>query len=232
MAEYPATRHRYKGRLFVLFIILSFGFGVFFLVKSCSSDISPVSANILLEKGGKKYLFSALPSDLVQQSIDNGSLPAVFDNLLVYKDGDDYYLSPSTIQNVASVAAGEYRLHPHAAAATSGYVSAAMKSSYAMNTSYRSTSELGRQDIVNKVVLTNARGKHLNIAWTQNAKEYEFYNMKNCEVHAFWIETNPAPGQVVISSNDYLVVSVDVLAKFFGCSIRFDPEANLLIIGM
>ena len=230
MAEYPTTRRRYKNRFFLLVFILSIGLGIFFLVKSCTSDISPVSANILLEKGGQKYLFSALPTSVVQQSLDNGDLPAVFDNLLVYRDGDAYYLSPSTIQNVAGIAAGEYILHPHRTSTASGYVSAGMKNSYSMQTSYRSTSELGRQDIVSKVMLTNAKGKHLNITWTQNAKEYEFYDMKNCEVHSFWTETHPAPGEVVISSKDYLVVSVDVLAHFFGRTIRFDPEANLLIV--
>lgn len=230
MGELPRTPRRFKGRHFLLVFILTMCSGMFFLVKSCNEDISPISANILLEKGGKKYLFSGLSTDAVQKALEKGQLPAVFDNLMVYKDGDSYYMSPSSIQNIASIAGGECTLHPHEAGATNGYVSAEMKNSFSVETSYKSTSEIGRQDIVNKVALTNARGKKLNISWTRNAKKYEFYNMKNCEVHSFWIETNPAPGQVVISSSEYLVVSLDVLAKFFACKINFDETANLLII--
>lgn len=230
MGELPGASRRFKGRHFLLVFIFTMCFGMFFLVKSCNEDISPITANILLEKSGKKFLFSNLPSDAVELALTNGELPAVYDNLRVFKDGEDYYLEPSSIQTLASVAGGEFTLHPKETGATSGYVSANMKTSFSMQTSYRTTSELGRQDIVNKVVLTNAKGKQLKITWTQHAKKYEFYNMKNCEVHAFWTETNPAPGQVVTSSSDYVVVSMDLLAKFFACKISFDPTSNLLVI--
>lgn len=231
MAELSGTRRRFKGRYFVLVFILTMCSGLFFLFKGCNHDISPITANIVLEKGGKKYLFSDQPTDVVQKSITNGELPAVYDILKIYKDGEDYYLSPSSIQTLASIAGGEYTLHPQEAGSTNGFVTADLKNSFSMKTSYKSTSELGRQDIVNTVVLTNSRGKQLKISWTQHAKKYEFYGMKNCELHTFWTETSPAPGNVVISSSDYIVVSMDLLAKFFGRKFSFDPSTNILIVG-
>lgn len=215
--------------LFVFLFIASIGGAVLFMFKGCSDDLSPIQANILLVNQGKNYVFSGLPSDQVQSQIDAGKLPAVFNNLSVYKNDDIYYMKPSDLKELVSVASGEYVLHTGGAGA-SGYVSVAHDKSFTEDVSYKAGAKLGQQDAVHTVLLTNAKGGKMTIQWTRNSREYEFYDLKNCEVQSFWVETNPAPGQTVLSSNDYLVVDLNKIASFFNCTITFDTENALVVV--
>lgn len=221
-------RPRYRG--IIVIMIVSLALGMFFLIRSCNSGSSPVTANILLKKNGKNYLFSALGSFIVKNALEKGGSPQLFDSFLVYQDDSEYFLVPSTIENLAAMASGEYEIHAFKEEVIDGYVTAKNEKSFAITTKFKTTAKLGEQDMVNTVVLKNSKGRELKIEWTLNSKRAEYSKLKNCEMHSFWIESSPAPGETVYSSTEFLVVPLKTLGTFFDRKMSFDPETNLLTI--
>lgn len=230
MSEPTTKKRRSKFRWILLLMIVSMGLGIFFLIRSCNSVSSPISANILLKKNGQNYLFSPLGSLVVKAAIEKGEAPYIFNGLLVYQDGSESFLAPSTLEHLAVMANGEYELHPFKDANIAGYVTAKNENSYAISTKFKTGAKLGEQDMVNTVTLKNSKGKTLKIEWTYNAKTAEYSKLKNCEMHSFWKQSNPAPGETVYSTTEFLVVPLKTVSTFFHRKMRFDMETNLLVI--
>jgi hypothetical protein len=219
-----------RFRLFISIFIFVFGLGIFFMVRGCTSDISPISANFLIVQNNKRFLYSVLDGNTMQATVQAGQTPASMQAILVYKDGDAIFLAPSTIDKLCAALRGDYTLHAMKDGSVDGYFTVQSAEGFNLETKFKNTQKLGEQLIVNHVKLENKQGKVLDIRWTLNPKTYEFTGLKNCEVHSFWIETNPSPGETVYSTTDYLVVPVKTLADFFGRKISFDPESALLMI--
>lgn len=221
-------RPKFRGILFV--IIVSVAVGVFFMVKSCNSETSPIIGNILLEKGGKKFLYSGLSADAVKASIERGESPQIFNTLLVYQDGDEFFVAPSSVDKIAAIASGEYELHNLKEASVEGYVTVGKVENYSMGIKFKTAAKLGEQNMLNTVSLKNSRGSEMKIEWTYNSKDYSYSNLKNCEMRDFWTKTQHTPGETIYSSTEFLVVPLKTLAKFFKRKMSFDPETSLLII--
>ncbi len=211
-------------------LVLSLGMGIFFMFNGCAGNISPEAANMILEKKGKQYLFSALGSTAVKQSIEKGESPAAFTSIQVYKDGDVYYVHPADMEPVVNVMAEEVELHDYKEASYDGYVTGLPAESFELKTHYRSTKTIGQQLIVSELTIRNKQKKSRLIKWEFDPKTGEYTALKNCEVHSFWIQTNPSPGETVISSKDFLVVPIDELAGFFGVKAEYSEETQLLFI--
>jgi hypothetical protein len=230
MTELSTVNGRSKLRWIILLIMLTMGFGIFFLFRSCTSETSPLSANVVLKKDGQNYLFSPLGSFVVKDALAKGGSPQIFNTFLVYQDDSEFFLVPSTIESIAAIANGEYELHAFKELNIAGYVTTKNEKSYAMSTKFKTAAKLGEQDMVNTIILKNSKGAELTIEWTLNSKRPEYSKLKNCEMHSFMIETSPAPGQVVYSSTEYLVVPLKTLATFFDRKMSYDIETNLLVI--
>lgn len=219
-----------RSRLFLSIIIFSFGIGVFFMMRGCTSDVSPIMSNLLLEKNGKRYLLTMQATDAVEELVAEGKTPAVSSATFIYKDGDEVYMSPLGLSQLVAVLRASYTIHPMKDGSVDGYLTTDPDTGLTVKNEFKSSQNLGEQHQAFTVTLENKKGKKKLIRWTFNPKESSYYGMKNCEIHGFWTETRPSPGETVWSTTDYLVVSVSSLAEFFHAKIEFDEESELLII--
>ena len=230
MTEIHTSKRRSPvGYIILAFIILMFG-GMFFLFKGCSSESSPIMSDIVLEKGGKKFLYAEIGADAVKVAIEQGNSPQVFKTLFVYQDGDEYFVGPSTITKLAAIASGDYTVHAFKEGSVDGYVTVGIVENLTSDVKFKTGAKLGEQDMINTVTLKNSKGAEMTIRWTMNSKSGEYSQLKNCEMHSFWVQSNPTPGQTVISSTEYLVVPLKTLATFFNRKMSFDAETGVLTI--
>lgn len=230
MTEMTSTRVSGRRMLTVVIFIISIGIGLFFIFRGCAGNISPEVVNIVLEKNGKKYLYSPMRKELVQMSIDRGESPAAMRSILVYKDGEDYFLDPAQLSAVAGIMSGRCNLHAYREASYDGYVTSTGEESYVFHSRFKSTENIGRQLTFSDVTLFNARGDSMMIQWKFDPTSGEYHAIKNCQVHAFWVQTNPSPGETVISSKYFLVVPLRGLARFFHCRAAYSEEQKLLFV--
>ncbi|PWL23408.1 MAG: hypothetical protein DCO96_16290 [Fluviicola sp. XM-24bin1] len=211
-------------------ILLAIGGGVFAMVGSCSDDISPDISNVILETKGKKYLYSSLGSETVKQQLEAKSSPAAMADLAVYKDGDAFYVDPMNMRALVNLMSGNVETFDYKEKSYDGYVTIGTEDAYKIEQQYVSTSKVGKQAVKQIVTLTNTKGKTMLISWNFDPSTGEHKAIKNCEVRGFWFQTNPQPGETVISSEDFLVVPAKKLAKFFGCKIAFDRETKVFTV--
>jgi len=213
-------------------VIFALGIGgaVLFMVRGCASNISPEAANIVLEKSGKSYLYSSLGSSLVKMSIEKGESPAAITCIQVYKDGDTYFVAPNNMKTLIDVMANNVEVHEYKEASYEGYVTSAENEAYSLESKFRSTKTIGQQITVFSVSAKKEDGATLDIEWSFNPKTGDYFGTKNCEVKSFWIQTNPSPGETVISSKDFLVIGLDKLSKFFSRKVEYDEETQVLFV--
>ncbi len=230
MTEIHSSKKRSPLGFFILAFVIFMVGGMFFLFKGCSSESSPIISDLVLEKGGKKFLYAEIGEDAVKAAIQSGNSPQLFKTLNVYQDGGAYFVGPSTILKLVAIASGEYTVHTYKEASVDGYVTVRNVGNYTSEVKFKTSAKLGEQDMMNTVTLKNSKGAEMTIRWTMNSKTGEYSNLKNCEMHAFWVQSNPVPGQTVISSVDYLVVPLETLSLFFNRKMTFDPETGVLTI--
>ena len=112
-----------------------------------------------------------------------------------------------------------------------GYVTSGTNEVYGMTTSYESTENIGEQLTVFNVRLGQVEKRaELIVRWNYNPKTGEYKALENCEVRSFWIQTNPSPGETVISSEDFLVVDLKTLQEFYGNAFEYDAEGKVLYV--
>lgn len=223
--------NRSPRRVITTIIVLSvIGFGLFFGIKGCSDDISPDTAGILLETKGKKYLFSPVGSVAVEQSIAEEKSPQAFPNVPIYKDGDDFYVNPTLSKDLVHLMSGSYTLFDFKEKSYDGYVTTEFDDTFLMENSYESTEIAGKQKALNVITLKNKKGEEMEIIWEQDPSTGEYKAIKNCSVRGFWTQTNPSPGETVVSSEDRFVISIKKLARFFGCRYSYDRETKILTV--
>lgn len=212
-----------------LLVILSLGAGIFFLVRGCAGNISPDVANLAFKTGEKTYVYSNLGSTLVKMSLDKNESPAAMAFSLVYKDGENYFVEPNNMQAIVDVMSGNIKFFEYQEKNCNGYITSDTGRVYSLEMTYESTEKIGEQLMVYRVNLKNKNKSH-QIDWTFNSKTGESEALKNCKVKSFWIQTNPSPGETVVSSRDFLVVDLKELARFYSCSIEYDPETRVLYV--
>lgn len=213
------------GMIFALMI----GGGIFMGIRSCSSNISPDIANLALKTNGKTFLYSNLGSLNVQMSIDKNESPAAMAFVKVYKDDEEYFVEPKDMQSVIDLMSGNTALFEYEEKSYEGYVTSDTAVNYKSSLSYESTAKVGEQLSVHSVQLKNDADS-MSIQWKFNPKTGENIAVSNCAVRSFWFQTNPSPGETVISSEDFLVVKLKALCKFYNCTFEYDPEAMVLYI--
>ena len=200
------------------------------MIRGCTSNISPEPANIVLEKNNKSYVYSSLGTILVKSSIEKKESPAALTCVEVYKDGDEYYVAPNRMKALIDVMADNVEIHEYKEESYEGYVTSGMDEVYSQESKFRSTKTIGEQVTVYSVSIKNKEGDSLVIEWSFNPKTGDYFGTKNCAAKSFWIQTNPSPGETVISSKDFLVIGLNKLAKFFGRKVEYDEETQVLFV--
>ena len=62
------------------------------------------------------------------------------------------------------------------------------------------------------------------ISWGQNSKTYKFNALTNCQKKSFMVTTTPYPGKTVMASEDFIVVNLENLMKFYGTTSRLELD--------
>jgi hypothetical protein len=231
MTEIQEPKGNTKRQLFTgIFVTISIAFVIFLLVGRCSENISPDVPTLALKKDNSIYLYSMLTTEMVEASIQRKESPPAITYVQVYKDNKVHYLNPSNIKELVQVMSGAYVTHPYKEKSYEGYVTASDKKVFELTTHNESTEVVGKQLMITTIVLTNNRDEKMEISWSFNPKENEYKAIKNTVVKDFWIETNPSPGETVVSSKDFLVIPITQLCEFFHCSYEFDVENQVLYV--
>ena len=212
-----------------IFFALALGIGIFFAFGSCS-NVSPDVATLALKKDGKVYLYAAGSSEWVDASLAKKESPASMAFVQVHKDDDKHYLTPLLMAKVVQAMAGDTKLHNYKEKSYDGYFTANDNLAFDIKTRQESTEVIGEQLTISEMTVKNEDGEELPISWSFNPKQNEYKAYKNCLVKSFWFETNPSPGETVISSKDFLVVNLHGLCSFFKCSYEYDSDHQVLYI--
>ncbi|GEM_PF-3570390 len=219
-------------RFTLMIVVASLVIGIFFIVKSCTSNISPDVANLALDKNGSIFLFSPLGNNVVSSSLESGQSPAASAFVRVYKDDDEFYVEPGSMKEIVDVFSNNYILHPYEEKSYEGYVTSSDTSdAFSISTSFESTEKVGEQLTIFSVPLRHDEKRdEMIVRWSFNPKSGVYKARENCEVHSFWFQTNPSPGETVISAEDFLVINLNKLAKFYNKSFRYDADEQVLYI--
>ena len=167
---------------------------------------------------------------IVENEISKNQSPTAMAAVSVFLDEDNYFLEPDKMKDVVSVMSGNYHLHPFKEKSYDGYVTTESDAGYELTTMVESTEKIGEQKYSYDLTLKNKNGKTKHVRWSINQKTWEKTAIENCELHEFYEQTSPAPGETVYSTNDKLVVNIADLAKFFGKSYTYDRDAFILYI--
>ena len=231
MTEIHQTTRKSRGFLFTGTIVaISLGIGIFAFVGSCSGNISPDVPTLALKKDNTVYLYSMLTTDMVAASLQRKESPSAITYVQIYKDDEVYYLNPSNIKELVQVMSGAYVTHPYQEKSYGGYVTASDKQVFKSTSHIESTEVVGKQLMITNLELKNDNDETMEISWSFNPKANEYEPIKNAVIKSFWIQTNPSPGETVVSAKDFLVVPITQLCEFFHCSYEFDVENQVLYV--
>lgn len=208
--------------------IFLFGVIISFIGCSFQSDLQLV--NLALKKEGKTYVFTQLNDIVTSQLISQKQSPMAMPFLKIFMD-EKLYVSPLDLKELTSLLGGDYNLYEYQEPSYEGYVNTEGKQFYTLTTNTQGTETIGQQEIVYTVTLKNAAGQTKNISWSQLGMSTKQVAKENCQLKSFNIVTNPHPGETVMSSQDFVVVSVNDLTQFFSQSVTHDQENQLLFIG-
>lgn len=167
---------------------------------------------------------------IVEASIEKGESPAAAPSLEVYKNNDDFYVSPIRMKALADVMAGDTKLHDYKEPSYDGYVVSLHNVGFDVSTKVKTTETIGEQLTAFTATLKNEAGEEMTVEWELNPSTAEYKAVSNCEVKSFWVQTNPSPGETVISGEDFLVIHINKLAEFYECAVSYDPETRLFFV--
>jgi hypothetical protein len=217
------NKPRWQQALYILFFVSLFAVP-FLIFRSCEKNISPSLAHIALQINGKTYMYASGNYKEINKSVPMGFVP-------IYKDDEAYFVQPSYLNQIANTMGGNVELFEFKEASHDGYFSINNQDTlYHEQSEIVTTATIGEQIRKTTVTLRNKANSSMNISWSFSDKTSEFKAGKNCENHSFWIKTTVQPGETNISTQDYLVIPLSRLAKFYGCSVSYERETNVLFI--
>ncbi|MGW9685151.1 hypothetical protein [Flagellimonas sp. 2504JD1-5] len=208
-------------------------FCVFLMFVMFSSETDNSVVNLVLNKGDKTYLYSHLGTLEVQKSIQKDESPTVFPFIQMFEDNGKLYVAPDKLRPIVNLICGNYRIHDYPEKSTDGYVT--LESSSCTESSFKnqSTDKIGEQIQVNKIQLTNSRIKEtFNIRWNTNVNSNTSEALENCHKKSFTIRTSVQPGEYVFTPENFIMVDLEDVTKFYGNKVRlrFNEEEQLLYV--
>ena len=140
------------------------------------------------------------------------------------------YMSPLAIQELANTLGGNFQIHPFSEPSYDGYFTVDNKTLYKLESKNRATDKVGEQEIEYSVILSKMNSnKTMTITWKRQSNGDESPG-KNTEVKSFTVKTNPAPGETVFSSQDFLLVDLEKLESFYGKKLEFNEDEMILYV--
>jgi len=217
------ARYRPRGRLMIYIIgFLALIATPFLIFRSC--DISPDVANLAVTIEGKTYLQSGSAKEDMKKSCPPGIV-------LIYKDGDAFFIEPSQAQNIVDAMSGNVDLFEYQEVSYEGYFDGSAKETFiTRHSEFQSTETIGEQIRKESATIRNRSNDTMEIKWSFNMKNGEYKAEKNCEVRAFWEQTVVAPGETAYATEDHLVISLTKLAQFYDCTVSYDQDTRVLFI--
>ena len=217
------NKPRWQQALYIVFFVSLFAVP-FLIFRSCEKNISPSLAHIALQINGKTYMYASGNYKEIKKSVSMGFVA-------IYKDDEAFFVRTTDLKTIANTMGGNVELFEFKEASHDGYFSVNNQDTlYHEQSDIVTTATIGEQIRKYVVTLRDKSNKTMNISWSYNQKTSEYKASKNCEIHSFWTKTTVQPGETNISTQDYLVIPLNKLAKFYGCSISYDRETNVLYI--
>lgn len=217
----PSARKRGRSIVYIL-VVLSLIIVPVLLFRSC--DISPEAANLALIIDGKTYLHSVSAGEDMKESCPP-------DHIMIYIDGDAFFIDPSQAQTIVDAMAGNVDLFDYQEVSYEGYFNGSAKDTFiTRHSEYKSTATIGEQILKESATIRNRSNETMEIKWNFDQKNGEYNAEKNCEVHAFWSQTTVSPGETAYATEDHLVISLAKLAEFYGCTLSYDQDKQVLFI--
>ncbi len=217
------NKPRWQKALYIVFFVSLFAIP-FLIFRSCEKNISPDLAHIALQINGKTYMYTSGNYKEINKSVSMGFVP-------IYKDDEEYFVQPSYLNQIANTMGGNVDLFEFKEASHDGYFSVNNQDTlYHEQSEIVTTATIGEQITKTTVTLRNKANSSMSIVWSFSNKTAEYKAGKNCEVHSFWTKTTVQPGETNISTQDFLVIPLSRLAKFYGCSVSYDSETKVLFI--
>ena len=197
-------------------------------LKSCKDDFSPDYASLFVEMNGKKY--GAVSGG---GPLDSGrSWPLA--QVEVYKDGDQFFVSPNASQLglVFDAMIGNVTVSAKQEPTYDGYfVQGTELESTASKVETRATETLGVQESVDVVTIHNRDGESMDIKKVRVGNTTEQTCLTGCENRTFWSWAQSRPGKNVMAPVDVPVISVSKLAAFgHGATVTYDRELKVLLV--
>lgn len=221
------TKSRFIRLLFIGLLI----FGVFSLFTiSCETETAIV--NLAIKKDGKTYVYSKLGEFFVENSIKKNESPSVMAFCKVFND-EGLYTSPENLEDIANLLGGNYRIFPFPEASYDGYITATQNSLYTRTSKNQSTAKVGEQIRVTTVDLRNPKNNKIySIQWEWNPSDKKNIALNNCEIKTFWIKRKIDSGETVTSSEDFVMVNLNDIVKFYNdqLQLEFNPDEKLIYI--
>lgn len=218
------------NRSFIYFgFVLLIAVGAYFLFPNGADR---QFANITLHESGKTYLYSKMGQQIVASQIESGQSPTVMPFLEVFSTKKGIFLNPLHAKEVICLINGAYQIFPYQEPSFDGYVTLNSHAPYRLTVENQAGKKIGKQFVVYHLHLQNESGREKEIVWSINTSSGEMKAIQNCNLKSFSIQSNPHPGETVISSKKLVVIDVEDLISFFGNGIRaeYDKKNALLHI--
>ena len=168
--------------------------------------------------------FAGIPVEEMKESCPPGIV-------LIYKDGDAFFIEPSEAQGIVNAMAGNVDLFDYQEVSYDGYFDGSKKDTFITRYSKsHSTAIIGEQIREESSTLRNRSNERMEIKWSFNQKIGEYKAEKNCEIRAFWERTVVSPGETAYATEDHLVISLAKLAEFYDCTVEYDQDTRVLFI--
>ena len=204
--------------------IIALGAIPFLIGYRCSEMASPDLAKVALVKNGKTYMLTFTSYKEINESVPLDQF------VEIYKDDEQYYIQPSTLKKIVSIMGGNVDLFDFKEASYDGYCSINNKDTlYLEKSELRSSSTIGEQIRKTTATIRNKANKTMNISWSFSDKTNEFTAGTNCEIRSF-LCLYAEPGERSTYYDDFLVIPLSRLAKFYGCKVTYDEDTKVLYI--
>lgn len=212
-------------------VIGSLLISTFLIFNMFTSETNNSFVNLALKKEDKVYVFSKQGTHLVQNSIAKNESPSSIPFVQLFEEDGILYMTPDNLEKIADVLSGNYQTHEYQEKSFNGYITSGKSVSFERSYKNESTANIGEQLRLNTVQLNKLTSKDiLRIRWKLNMKSYKLQAVENCKKKSFMIATRIQPGEVVRASEDFIMVNLKDLVKFYGDKVilELNVEDQLL----
>jgi hypothetical protein len=195
-------------------------------ISSCSESQKP--CHVVIEKEGKKHLYSHMGSYLVDAAIKKGEAPAVMKATRIIKESDGLFITPDQIPVFANLIGGNYLLFDKEEPNYHGYAALGETPLYRVTNQTVAGETIGDTKIVmNYTLIKEASDETLTISYSSSPN---LEAISNTEIRSLTVRLNNGGNE--FTSKDQVVVNIKTLTDFFSkkCTARYSEEEDVLYL--